>query len=143
MIKGADLHDSVEESYRVEKARPARMVGVVEGVLGDVCVGPLQAGPDPLGRLVGELERHLEETDGKVLVDLRGQPQPEVGVDLLHVDHCLHDLLAKLQGQVAVLEQEPVTLADGVLEHLARSLLLPLSQGQLVHLLTSYLNTHK
>jgi hypothetical protein len=28
--------------------------------LGDVCVGSLQAGSDALGRLVGELERHLE-----------------------------------------------------------------------------------
>ena len=65
------------------------MVGVIEGVLGDVGVGPFQAGSDPLGRFVGELEGHLKESDGEVLVNLRGQSQPEVGVDLLHVDHRL------------------------------------------------------
>ena len=57
--------------------------------MGDVGVGSFQAGSDPLGRFVGELEGHLKESDGEVLVDLSGQPQPEVGVDLLHVDHRL------------------------------------------------------
>lgn len=56
------LNNSMQESHSVQQHRPARMVGVVQGVLGDVSVGSFQAGPDALRRLVSELEGHLKYT---------------------------------------------------------------------------------
>ena len=53
------LDHGVQERDRVEQHRPAWMIGVVEGVLGDVGVRSFQARPDPLRRLVREFQRHL------------------------------------------------------------------------------------
>ena len=36
------------------------MIGVVEGVLGNVCIGSLQTGPDALRWLIGEFQGHLD-----------------------------------------------------------------------------------
>ena len=99
-----NLNDSVQEGDRVKEERPRRVVGVVQSILSDVGVRPLQAGPDALRRLVGELDGHLQQPDGEVLVDLGRHPQPEVLVDFLSIDDSLHDLLAELQRQVAVLQ---------------------------------------
>lgn len=52
-------------------------------------------------------------------------------VHLLRVDDGLHDLLAEGEGEVAVLQQEPVALGDGERHVLSRSLLLTLAHGQL------------
>ena len=48
---------------------------------------------------------NLQQADGKPFVDLRGQPDPEVGVDLVGVDDRLHQLVAEGQRQVAVLKE--------------------------------------
>ena len=54
------------------------MIRVVQCVLRDVRVGPLQAGPDPLRRLIRELDGHLEQADRELGVDLRRHPNPKV-----------------------------------------------------------------
>ena len=81
------LDDVVEEGHAEQEVGPGGMVGVVNGVLLDVGVGPLQAGPQALGGLVGELVRDLEQTDGEVLVEVRGEPELKVPVHLVGVDH--------------------------------------------------------
>ena len=124
------LHHCVEKGNGVEHGRPGRVVGVVQGVLRDVAVGPLEAGPDALGRFVGEFERHLQQPDGKVLVDLGGQPEPKVGVHLVGVEDRLHDLVAKVKREMAVLQHQPVPVDDGVGDHLAGTLLLSLTHGK-------------
>ena len=65
-----------------------------------------------LGRLVGELDGHLEQADGEAPVDLGGKPDPEAVVHLLGVDHGLHDLVAEAEGEVAVLQEQPVAARD-------------------------------
>ena len=50
-------------------------------------------------------DSNLQQADGESFVDLRGQPDPEVGVDLVWVDDRLHQLVAEGQRQVAVLKQ--------------------------------------
>ena len=91
-----NLNDSVQEGDRVEEERPRRVVGVVQSVLSDIGVCPLQACPDPLWRFVGELNGHLQQPDRELLVYLGRHPQPEVLVDFLCVDDGLHNLLAEL-----------------------------------------------
>ena len=54
---------------------------------------------------------------------------------LLRVDDGLHDLVAEGKGQVAILQQQPVSLRDGERHVLSGGLFLPLSHGQLVQLL--------
>ncbi len=82
-----------------------------------------------LWRLVGELYGHLQESDGESRIDLGGDPDPEVGVDLLGVDYGLHDLVAKVEREVAILEEEPVTLGNGELHELSCRVFLSLSHG--------------
>ena len=43
----------MQEGHGEEDGVPGWLVGVVQDVLADVSVGPLQAGSDTLGRLVG------------------------------------------------------------------------------------------
>ena len=71
------LEDGVQECNSVEHGGPGKVVGVVQRVLGDVSVRPLQAGSDPLGWLVRVLQSHLQQTDRESLVDLCCHPQPE------------------------------------------------------------------
>ena len=65
-----------------------------------------------LGRLIGEFDGHLEQSYGEAAVDLCCQPDPEAVVHLLSVDHRLHDLVAEAQGEVAVLQEQPVAARD-------------------------------
>ena len=97
------LHDGVEEGHGVQHGRPGGVVGVVQVVLGDVSVGSLHTRSDPLRWLVGELQGHLQQADGELLVDLRGDPQPEGGVDVVGVQHGLHDLVTEVKREMAVL----------------------------------------
>ena len=69
-----------------------------------------------LWRLVGELDGHLEQPDREVWVDLRGEPDAEVCVHLLRVDDGLHHLVAKVEREVTVLEEDPVSGSQGQLE---------------------------
>ena len=93
--------------------------------------------PFYLRRLVGELDAHLEQANWEPGVDLGGEPYPEVCVYLLRVYNGLHDLLAKVEREVAVLQQEPVALGDGELHELAGGLLLPLAHRELEIFLTN------
>ena len=77
------LDDGVEEGHGVQHGRPGGVVGVVQVVLGDVGVGSLHTGSNTLRGLVGELQGHLQQPDGEVVVDLRGEPQSEVGINIL------------------------------------------------------------
>lgn len=72
----------MQEGDGEEEHGPGGVVGVVQGVLRHVGVGALQAGPDALRWLVRELDGHLQEADGEPGVNLRRQPDAEVGVDL-------------------------------------------------------------
>ena len=47
------LEGGVQEGHGEEDGVPGRLVGVVQDVLADVRVGPLQTGPDALRGLVG------------------------------------------------------------------------------------------
>ena len=51
------LDDGVEEGHGVEEGGPGLVAGVVQVVLADVRVEPLEARPDALGRLVGVLRQ--------------------------------------------------------------------------------------
>ena len=74
------LEDGVQEGNSVEHGGPGKVVGVVQRVLGDVSVRPLQAGSDPLGWLVRVLQSHLQQTDRESLVNLCCHPQPEKAI---------------------------------------------------------------
>ena len=75
------LQHGVQEGDRIEHGGPGEVVGVVQGVLGDVRVRPLQARSDPLRRFVCVLQSHLEESDWETLVNLRCHPQPDMTKD--------------------------------------------------------------
>ena len=57
------LEHRVQEGDRIEHGGPGKVVGVVQGVLGDVRVRPLQARSDPLRWFVCVLQCHLEQPD--------------------------------------------------------------------------------
>ena len=59
----AFLEHRVQEGNRIEHCGPGKVVGVVQGVLGDVRIRPLQARSDPLRWLVCVLQCHLEQPD--------------------------------------------------------------------------------
>ena len=73
----AFLEHRVQEGNGIEHCGPGKVVGVVQGVLGDVRIRPLQARSDPLRWLVCVLQSHLEESDWETLVNLRCHPQPD------------------------------------------------------------------
>jgi len=95
----ASLLDSgVQKGDTVEHWLPAGDVRDVEDLLSEQGVGALEAGLDTLWRLVGELERRLEQVDGEVIVRLGGDPAPEGVVDNLGVQDCLQQLLQESQA---------------------------------------------
>lgn len=53
-------------------------------------VCPLQSRLEALWGLVGELDRHLQEGDGKMPVDLSGHPKAEAVVDKVSLCHGVH-----------------------------------------------------
>jgi len=69
-LKGFNLNYGVQEGDGVQEHRPAGVIGVVEGVLRDVRVRSLQAGPDTLRWFVCEFERHLKILDIITFIDL-------------------------------------------------------------------------
>lgn len=113
------LHHCVQEGDGVQQRRPLRLTRVVQEVLADALVRPLQAGSDPLRRLVGELDGHLQETDGELLVHLRRQPQPEGVLDGIRVQHHRHSFRRERKGQMDVLEEDPTAVAHRRLDHVA------------------------
>ena len=73
----AFLEHCVQEGDRIEHGGPGKVVGVVQGVLGDVRVRSLQARSDPLRRFICVLKCHLEQSDWESRVNLCCNPQPE------------------------------------------------------------------
>ena len=104
------LDRGVQEGHCVEHWLPLREIGVVDGLLARVGVGPLDAGTHALRRLKGVLDGGLQEVDGVLVVHFSGQPQPEAVVDALCIQDCLKQLLKEVQGQVCVLQESPATL---------------------------------
>ena len=72
------------------------MIGVVQCVLSDVSIGPLQTGSDSLWRLIGEFEGHLQQANWELQVFFCCNPKSEVGMDLFSVNNCLHDLITEM-----------------------------------------------
>lgn len=71
-------------------------------------------GAEHLGGLGGHLDARLQDGDGEVRVGRGAEPQPEVGVRLLH-RQLLHQLVQFRhpgQRQVAVGEEDPVTCRE-------------------------------
>jgi hypothetical protein len=58
--KISNLNNGVQEGHGVQEHRPAGVIGVIEGVLRDIRVRPLQAGPNTLGWFIREFKRHLK-----------------------------------------------------------------------------------
>ena len=81
----AFLKHRVQEGDSIEHGGPGKVVGVVQGVLGDVRIGPLQARSDPLRRLICVLQCHLEQPDWKSRVNLCCHPQPEDEHEILNL----------------------------------------------------------
>ena len=69
------------------------------------------------------------------LVEVCCEPELEVPVHLVGVDHGDDQLLTELQTEVAVLQHQPVALQYGVGDGLPGPVLLPLPHGDLVVLL--------
>ena len=104
------LHDCVHEAERVQHRLPLRMGDHVEHVLIDPGVRRLEPRAHAGGGLVGDLDGHLEQADWEVDVRLGGDPQLEVRVDVLHLDHALLNLAHEGETQVAVLQHHPRAL---------------------------------
>lgn len=68
----------------------------------------------------------LQQSDGEVGVDLRGDPEPEVGVDLF-LEKRVHHLLAEIEGEVEVLQHHPTTRVPHLGEDAAGGHLLTLT----------------
>lgn len=73
------------------------MIRIVKCILSDLCIGSLQARPDAMRRFIGKLKGHLQQTNWKLVMLFSRQPDSEVGMDLLRINDCLHDLITKVQ----------------------------------------------
>ena len=60
-------------------------------------------------------------------------------MDVLRVRNCLNDLIAELHREVTVLQHDPLTLLHALGHHPPGRLLLPLTHGELLVLLTEVL----
>jgi len=123
----------VEEGQREEQLLElARLVGGVVELVLDLVVGPRQVGLKAFGRLVGELDAGLEHGHRELGRGHAGQPQAVQGVNLRLV-LVLLDLLQRLQpadGQVAVLQADPVAVASAAHDVLSGFLALSLPERQ-------------
>mmetsp|Transcript_29932 Transcript_29932/g.95642 ORF Transcript_29932/g.95642 Transcript_29932/m.95642 type:complete len:347 (-) Transcript_29932:4443-5483(-) len=92
------LDDGVREAQRVEQLLPLVRLDALEPILvHDNGVGTEHAGAQALGRLVRDLRARLQQRDGELRVRLRGEEEPEVGVQVLldllkEVLHGIHEL---------------------------------------------------
>lgn len=67
-------------------------------------ISPFEPRPQALRRFTGELDGHLQESYREVSVDLCGHPETEVSVYELRLCHGVHQLIHKVQTQMAVLQ---------------------------------------
>ena len=123
------LNHGVEVAHDVQQLAPLVEGHRVDHVLADPVVGVPETGAHADGRLVGELDGHLEEADGELRVGLGGDPQPEVVVKLLRLGEVHLDLGHVVQAEVGVLQNHPLALLDSRLDELPCDDLLPLAHG--------------
>lgn len=76
----------------ITSAIQALVVGQMETRLGDPLVGGAQAGLDADGRLVCQLQPHVQQANGERWVRLRSDPQPELLVQAIGLQQPLFHL---------------------------------------------------
>mmetsp|Transcript_23991 Transcript_23991/g.78015 ORF Transcript_23991/g.78015 Transcript_23991/m.78015 type:complete len:248 (+) Transcript_23991:1374-2117(+) len=116
----------MEEAHDVEQLAPLLALDGVEHVLRDPRVRVAEAGAHADGRLVGDFDGHLQQSDGELGVRLGGDPEPEVLVELLRLDEERLHLEQVVEAEVGVLEEHPLPLRRGRRHVLARDDLLSL-----------------
>jgi len=129
------LDDSVHEGEREKHRAPGGIRGArdrVQVVLGEPRVRAVEAGADARGRLVGHLDRHVQQADREEGVRLGRDPAAELVVYLLGLGGALLndrrlELAHHLEAEVAVLEQHPAAHEHALLQQLARRGLLALA----------------
>ena len=143
------LHDRVDEALREEQRLPLGAAEGLEAVLRHPRQRAHDAGADALRRLVGQLDRHLQQADRELGVRLRRDEQPAVVVDdvLGSVVAAQHDaaqhvleLDQERDAQVAVLQQRPLARLPAVLDDLTRARLLALAHRDAVPALLELLH---
>ena len=98
------LHDRVHVAHDVQQLAPLLPRHGLQHVLGHPLVARPHAGLDAHGRLRRDLDRQLQQADREPIRGLRGDPEAELGVELVQLlDQQLLDLAEVLQAQVRVL----------------------------------------
>ena len=62
-------------------------------------------------------------------MNLRSEPKTETLVYIIGLSHCVQHLLAELQAEVTVLQQQPPASSHGLSQQAASMGLLPLTHG--------------
>jgi len=106
------LHDRVQEGHRVQHRLPLRQVGHLEEVGVHRLKGALETCSYALRRLGRVLDGRLKQADGKLDVRLGGDPDAARLVHVLGGDERFEHLLAELERQVAILQQNPTTTGN-------------------------------
>ena len=123
------LHRSVHKGHSIQHGLPLREVAGLHLLLADVGVGPPQSRLDALRGLAGVLDAGLQQVDGELPVHLGGDPQTEVVVDILRLQHGGQNLVQEVETEVAVLQEDPPTLRLVHLQGIAGMHLLALAHG--------------
>ena len=123
------LHCGVDKSHSIQHGLPLREVADLQLLLADVGVGAPQACLDALRGLTGVLDAGLQQVDGELRVHLGGDPQAELAVDILCLQHGGQNFIQEVQTEVAVLQEDPSPLCVLLLESIASMHLLPLAHG--------------
>mmetsp|Transcript_22058 Transcript_22058/g.54156 ORF Transcript_22058/g.54156 Transcript_22058/m.54156 type:complete len:401 (+) Transcript_22058:1762-2964(+) len=127
------LHHAVQEGQAECRETPPLVVHFVERLLQDHrAVGAVQPCLEAQRWFVGDLDRHLEQTNGEARGRLASHPQPEVLVDIGHLAEEALDLGHEAQPQVAVLQYHPCAVDEAILHLFPCDDLLPLAHGDFV-----------
>ena len=105
------LHRSVHKGHSIQHGLPLREVADLQLLLADVGVGPPQSRLDALRGLAGVLDAGLQQVDGELPVHLGGDPQTELAVDILRLQHSGQNLVQEVETEVAVLQEDPSSLS--------------------------------
>mmetsp|Transcript_33278 Transcript_33278/g.71326 ORF Transcript_33278/g.71326 Transcript_33278/m.71326 type:complete len:451 (-) Transcript_33278:1539-2891(-) len=105
-------HQRVEVAQGEEDGLDLR-VAVLEVLFAEECERSPQVGQHPLGRLVGELNRALQDANGNTIARIGREENSKVGMAVLDCEdvQLLLELDAPLGHQVNVLEHDPMTFA--------------------------------
>ena len=105
------LHRSVHKGHSIQHGLPLREVADLQLLLADVGVGPPKTRLDTLRGLAGVLDAGLQQVDGELFVHLSGDPQTELAVDILRLQHGGQNLIQEVKTEVAVLQEDPSSLS--------------------------------